>query len=122
MALQIVKQPVDQLVYQNTASVTFSVSGIDLDAPAASVSYQWRRKDTGVSENFVNIAGATSPILELAPAEAYDNDLFVALVGTLSSNIVTFGIRLSGDIYSPWETLTESGSNRVRRLQHLGYL
>jgi hypothetical protein len=129
MALQIIKQPADQLVYQNVASVTFSVSGIDSAKPSDPVNYQWRRKDTGVSTEYVNIAGATNPTLVLEPAEAYDNDTFVALVSgpstennPLSTNIVTFGIRLSGDIYSPWETLTESGTNRVRRLQALGYL
>lgn len=129
MALQIVIQPVDQLVYQNVTSVTFSVSGIDSATPSDPVSYQWRRKDTGVSTDYVDIAGATNPTLVVEPAEEYDNDTFFALVSgpstennPLSSNIVTFGIRLSGDIYSPWETLTESGTNRVRRLQNLGYL
>lgn len=121
MALQIVLQPQSVLVPQYTASVTFSTSGIDLDSPASAVTYQWRRKDTGVSTNYVNI-GTNSPVLTLTPIEQYDNDTFIVLVNSLTSNEVTFGIRLSSTQYSEWETLTEDGVNRVRRLQVLGYL
>jgi hypothetical protein len=129
MALTIVRQPVSVLVEEGSSSVTFTVSGIDSAKPSDLVNYQWRRKDTGVSTEYVNIAGAINATLVLQPVEAYDNDTFVALVSgpstlnnPLSSNIVTFGIRLSGDIYSGFETLTEVGSNRVRRLFNLGYL
>jgi hypothetical protein len=127
MALQIVLQPQSVLVPQYTASVTFSTSGIDLTSPANTVTYQWRRKDTGVSTNYVDI-GSDSPTLTLTPIEEYDNDTFVVLVSgitvaqSLTSNEVTFGIRLSSAQYSDWETLTESGVDRVRRLQVLGYL
>lgn len=125
MALTIVTQPQSVLVPQNQTSVTFTVSGLD---GAKAVTYQWRRQDTGGASGYVNIAGATSNSLTLAPIANYDNDTFVALVSStsvgqaLSSDIVTFGIRLSADIYSPWETPTETGANRVRRLQNLGYL
>ncbi len=127
MALQIVLQPSSVLVDQSASSVTFSVSAIDPSSPSSTVTYQWRTKDVAGTD-YTNVAGATSPSLVLSPIASFDNDTFVAIVsGTtvaapLSSNIVTYGIRLSSDKYSEWETPTETGVNRVRRLQVLGYL
>lgn len=127
MALEIIKQPENILVPEGSTQVTFSVSGIDLDFPARTVTYQWRRKNTP-DTSYVNIANAINNELPLSPLADYDNDTFVALVSSsnltaaLTSNEVTFGIRLTGDSFSNFETLTESGPNRRRRLVALGYV
>lgn len=126
MALQFVFQPSDVLVPQNATSATFTVSAIDPQSPSSTVTYQWRRRDTGSSTQFVNFS--TDRVITLSPLQEYDNDTFTVLVSgtttaeSLTSNFVTFGIRLSADTYSEWETLTESGTNRVRRLFNLGYI
>lgn len=126
MALQIVLQPTSVLVPEGSTSVTFSVSGIDLDFPANTVTYQWRRQDAP-STTFVNVAGATSNALTLPSLEEFDNDTIVALVSSssvsqaLTSNVAIFGVRLSGEKFSNFETLTETGSGRRRRLVALGY-
>jgi hypothetical protein len=130
MAFQFVTQPQSVLVPQNATSVFFNASAIDPDFKSRTVTYQWRRKDTGVSTSYVNIAAPAgiNSTLELKPLTQYDNDTFVVLVSTtsvaqaLTSNEVTFGIRLSGDSFSNFETLTESGPNRRRRLVALGYV
>ena len=131
MAFQIVTQPESVLVIQNTSTWSFNVSAIDPDFKARTVTYQWRRRDTGGSSDFVNIAApvGTSPSLVLDRLDQYDNDTFVALVSTtsvteaLTSNQVTFGIRLSSaNPFSQFETLTEDGSARFRRLVALGYV
>ena len=127
MALQIVQQPVNVLVPEGSTSVTFSVSGIDVDFPARTVTYQWRRKNVP-STTYVNVAGATSNELTVSPLADFDNDTFVALVSSssvveaLTSNVATFGVRLSGESFSNFETLTETGSSRRRRLVALGYV
>lgn len=127
MALQIVQHPVNVLVPEGSTSVTFSVSGIDLDFPANTVTYQWRRQNVP-STTYVNVDGATSSALTVSPLEDYDNDTFVALVSSssvveaLTSNVATFGVRLSGESFSNFETLTEAGSSRRRRLVALGYV
>lgn len=130
MALQFVIQPESVLVDQSASSVTFTTSAIEPLSGFASVSYQWRTKDVD-GTTYSNIGGATNRTLTLAPIASYDNDSFIA-VATVSTNgvtqsvssvAVTFAIKLSGDIYSPWEVNTfESGQNRVRRLSQLGYL
>jgi hypothetical protein len=128
MAFEFVSQPQTLIVPQNVSSAQFTASAIDDLFPSRTVTYQWRRQDTGGTPGYNNIVGATSNTLTLAPIESFDNDTFVVLASSasvgqpLSSNIVTFGIRLSGDRYSEWETTTETGVNRVRRLQVLGYL
>lgn len=126
MALQFVLQPIDVLVPEGSTSVTFTASASD---PGNSVIYQWRRKDTGVSTSYINIAGATNnQLIILSPLAEYDNDTFVVLASSssvtsaLTSNVVTFGVRLSGDSFSNFETLDESGPNRRRRLVALGYV
>ena len=126
MALQIVTQPQSVLVDQSVSSVTFSTSAIDPLSGNARVFYQWRIKDVNGTV-YTNIAGATSSTLTLAPIASYDNDSIIAVANTsitsLTSNAVTYAIRLSSDRYSPWEVNTfESGQNRVRRLSQLGYL
>lgn len=125
MAYEFVLQPQSVLVDQSASSVTFRASAFDDLFPSRTVTYQWRRQDTGGTPGYVNI-GTNSPQLTLSPIANYDNDLFIVLATsnsvTLTSAPATFGIRLSGDIYSPWETATETGTNRVRRLQVLGYL
>ena len=131
MALQFVTQPQSVLVDQSVTSVTFTTSAIEPLSGFAAVSYQWRIKDTAANAPYNNIAGATTRILTIAPIASFDMDsvLAVATVSTngltqsISSNAVTFAIRLSGDRYSPWEQNTfETGQNRVRRLSQLGYL
>lgn len=131
MALTIVRQPVSVLVNEGQSSVTFSVSAINPDSPSEVVYYLWRTQDSVNPAGYVGVAGAdtfsnANKDLELSPVSAFDNDTFVALISgvtqPLSSVIVTFGIRLSSDIYSGFETLTEVGSNRVRRLFNLGYV
>lgn len=135
MALQFVTQPVSQVVDQSVSSVTFSTSAIEPLSGFLTVNYQWRTKDANGStysnlSNGSGIAGATTRALTLAPIANFDNDLFIAVANvtangttqSVSSLPATFAIRLSGDKYSEWETLTETGVNRVRRLQVLGYL
>jgi hypothetical protein len=136
MALTIVRQPVSVLVNEGSSSVTFTVSAIDPSLPAGEVKYLWRTQDSVIPAGYNPLGGTSGSFntgntqLTLSPASAFDNDTFVALISGvtttnnayLSSNIITFGIRLSGDVYSGFETLTEVGSNRVRRLHNLGYL
>lgn len=127
MALEIVLQPVDVLVPEGSTTVKFSVSGAD---PGSTIIYQWKRKNIPSSSSFVDIAAPAGTLRELllSPIAEYDNDTFVALVSSssvtssLTSNVVTFGIRLSGQNFSNFETLTEAGSARRRRLVALGYI
>jgi hypothetical protein len=126
MALQFVTQPQSVLVDQSASSVTFSTSAIDPLSGNAVVSYQWRVRDVD-GTTYSNVAGATSRTLTLAPIAGFDNDNFIVIARTtlesLTSVEATFAIRLSGDRFSPWEVNTfESGQNRVRRLQALGYI
>ena len=135
MALTIVRQPESVLVKEGQSSITFTVSAIDPAAPSRAVHYLWRTQDSVNPAGFAGVAGASTLgannfQITLSPVSAFDNDTFVALISGvtstvgvfLSSNFVTFGIRLSSDVYSGFETLTEVGSNRVRRLHNLGYL
>jgi hypothetical protein len=126
MALQISLQPISVLVPEGSSSVTFTTSGAD---PGATVTYNWRRKNVPSSSVYLNFSPTqTNRTLTLSPLAEYDNDTFVVLVSSntvtaaLTSNEVTFGIRLTGDSFSNFETLTESGPNRRRRLVALGYV
>lgn len=126
MALQISLQPTSVLVPEGSTSVTFTASGSD---PGATVTYNWRRKDTGVSTDYIDFSPPEeNNTLVLSPLAEYDNDTFVVLVSSntvtaaLTSNEITFGIRLTGDSFSNFETLTESGPERRRRLVALGYV
>ena len=130
MALQIVLQPQSVLVDQSTSTAVFNTSAIEPLSGSLSVSYQWRIKDVN-GTTYSNIAGQTSRTLQLAPVASYDMDSVIAVASVAANNTtqsvtsvaVTYAIRLSGDIYSPWEQNTfETGRNRVRRLQNLGYL
>lgn len=125
----IVTQPQSVFVDEGSSSVTFSTSGITAGTTisGSSVVYRWFTKDQGTGDATV-VAGETNSSLTLSPASEYDNDTFYAGLSAegaeqeVFTNTVTFAIRLSGDQYSAWETATESGSNRVRRLRLLGYL
>lgn len=122
-------QPESVFVNEGASSVTFSTSGTTLGTSLSDnpVVYQWYQKDT-LSQTFTAINGETSEDLTLSPLAEYDNDSFRAGLSALGASnevftdTVTFAIRLSGDKYSAWETPTETGVNRVRRLQALGYL
>lgn len=127
----IYSQPQSVLVNEGVTTVTFSTSGITRGVPLLStypVVYQWYTKDVN-GESFTAMAGETNPTLTLAPIASYDNDTFKAGLSCISASeevytdVVTFAIRTSADPYSPWEVSpNESGANRVRRLQVLGYL
>jgi len=127
--VNILLQPESVFVDQSASSVTFSTSGSTAGTSLSSeeVVYQWYQKDVA-GEDFEAISGETGTSLTLAPLAEYDNDTFRAGLSAAGAeeevytNAVTFGIRLSSDIYGPWETPTEVGSNRVRRLHNLGYL
>jgi hypothetical protein len=130
MALQIVLQPQSVLVDQSTSTATFTTSAIEPLSGFLTVNYQWRIKDVN-GTSYSNLPGATNNVLSLAPVASYDMDSVIAVASvtasgttqTVSSVPATYAIRLSGDIYSPWEVNTfESGQNRVRRLSQLGYL
>lgn len=130
MALQIVLQPQSVLVDQSTSTATFTTSAIEPLSGFLTVDYQWRIKDVN-GTTYSDLPGATSNVLELAPVASYDMDSVIAVASvaangttqSVSSVAVTYAIRLSGDQYSPWEQNTfETGQNRVRRLQNLGYL
>lgn len=130
MALQIVIQPESVLVNQSTSSATFTTSAIEPLSGFLTVNYQWRIKDVN-GTSYSNLSGATNRVLTLAPVASYDMDSVIAIASvtangltqTVSSVPVTYAIRLSSDIYSPWEQNTfETGPNRVRRLSQLGYL
>lgn len=130
MALTIVTQPQSVLVDQSASTATFTTSAIEPLSGDLTVSYQWRIKDVNGTV-YNNLPGATNRVLTLAPLANYDMDSVLAVASvtadgttqTVSSVAVTFAIKLSGDIYSPWEQNTfETGQNRVRRLQQLGHL
>lgn len=125
----ITLQPQSVFVDEGTSSVTFSTSGTTLGTSLSDnpVVYQWYQRDT-LSQTFTAMSGETARTLTLSPLAVYDNDTFRAGLSAIGAaeevftSSVTFAIRLSGDRYSAWETSTESGTNRVRRLQVLGYL
>lgn len=125
----ILTQPQSVFVDENSSSVTFSTSGTTLGTSLSDnpVVYQWYTQDAA-GGGYSPIVGETSEDLVLSPTEAYDNDTFYAglsAVGAeeeVSTNIVTFAIRLSSAQYKEWEVPGETGVNRVRRLLHLGYL
>lgn len=125
----ILTHPTSVFVDQGSSSVTFSTSGTTVGTVLSgnSTVYQWYQRDT-LSQTFTAIAGATSNNLTLLPLVEYDNDAFKAGLSAIGANqevftdIATFAIRLSADQYSAWETATETGANRVRRLIQLGYM
>ena len=125
----IVTQPGSVFVDENSSSVTFSTSGITAGTTLSGrpVVYRWFTKDGGTGSPSV-VAGQTNPTLTLSPIASYDNDTFYAGLSAggadseVFTNEVTFAIRLSGDPYKDWETATETGASRVRRLYQLGYL
>jgi len=125
----ITLQPESVFVNEGASSVTFSTSGTTVGTSISGnpVVYQWYSQDA-TGGGFVALDGETSRELVLAPLAEYDNDTFRAGLSAIGAaaevftNPVTFAIRLTGDKYSAWETPTESGTNRVRRLQVLGYL
>jgi hypothetical protein len=122
--VNIVTQPQSVFVNENSSSVTFTTSGT---FAGGGVTYRWFTRNGGTGSPAV-VVGATSNSLTLSPIASYDNDTFYAGLSApgvdaeVFTNEVTFAIRLSGDKYSAWETATESGTNRVRRLYNLGYL
>jgi hypothetical protein len=125
----IVTQPQSVFVDEGTSSVTFSTSGITTGTTLSGrpVVYRWFTKNGGTGSPSL-VSGQTNPTLTLSPVANFDNDTFYAglSAGGADSEVltdeVTFAIRLSGDQYKDWETATESGANRVRRLSLLGYL
>jgi hypothetical protein len=125
----ILTQPQSVFVDEGTSSVTFSTSGTTLGTSLSNnpVVYQWYSEDAS-GGGFVALEGEVSADLTLDPIEAYDNDTFKAGLSAVGAedevftNVVTFGIRLSSAKYKEWEVPGETGENRVRRLQVMGYL
>lgn len=125
----ILKNPVSVFVDEGSSSVTFSASGTTLGTSLSDnpVVYRWFTKDQGTGVGTI-IPDATGDSLTLSPIAGYDNDTFYAGMSALSADNevftaeATFAIRVTSDQYSAWETATEAGANRVRRLLHLGYM
>lgn len=128
MALIITTQPQSVLVNQGD-NATFTVAASSNNEP---LTYQWQRADAGNPTNFSNIADETSDTLTITTAAADDNDKIRCLVddgdvSSVTSSVATLAVRTvapdSAAVYSPWEVSPdETGQNRVRRLQNLGYL
>jgi hypothetical protein len=126
--VNIVIQPQSVFVEEGT-SVTFSTSGslLGTSLSAETVVYQWLSSGDGGS-SFGNIPSATNTSYTVTAVQSLDNYVYKAGLSAsgvdaqVFTNNATLAIRLSGDLYAAWETATESGANRVRRLLNLGYL
>jgi hypothetical protein len=126
--VNVVFQPQSFLVTEGT-SVTFSTSGSLLGTPLSgeTVVYQWLSSgDSGVT--FGNIPAATNDSYTVTALRVFDNYVYKASLSAsgvdaqVFTNNATLAIRLTGDIYAPWEVGVESGTNRFRRLFALGYV
>jgi len=126
----ILTQPQSVFVDENSSAVTFSTSGTTLGTTLSDyeVAYQWYQKDA-LDETFIAMEGEDNETLVLTPLAEFDNDSFKAGLSAkgveneeVFTQVVTFAIRLSGDEYNEFETPTETGANRVRRLFNLGYI
>lgn len=125
----ILTQPQSVFVDENSSSITFSTSGTTIGTSLSDnpVVYQWYTQDAS-GGGYSPIVGEISEDLVLSPVESFDNDTFKAGLSAsgadeeVFTNEVTFGIRLSSAAYKEWEVPGETGLNRVRRLQVLGYL
>ena len=126
--VNILVQPQSVLTTEGT-SVTFSTSGslLGTSLSAQTVVYQWLSSGNAGS-TFGNIVGATNPSYTVTALRSRDNFVYKAGLSAsgvdaqVFTNNATLAIALTGDPYAPWETLTETGSARFRRLVALGYL
>ena len=126
--VNIVLQPQSVFVTENT-SVTFSTSGslAGTSLSASNVVYQWLSSGNG-GTSFGNIPSATNSSYTVVATNSLDNYVYKAglsasgVSAQVFTNSVTLAIRLTADPYAPWETPTESGANRFRRLWALGYV
>jgi hypothetical protein len=126
--VNIVLQPQTFLVTEGT-TVTFSTSGslLGTSLSGETIVYQWLSSgDSGV--NFGNIPSATDSSYTVTAVRSLDNYVYKASLSAsgvesaVFTNNATLAIRLTGDIYAPWEVGIESGKNRFRRLWTMGYV